>query len=198
MIELERVGEVIESRSTDFIAQCYELYRLPALGSLVKTRDGELEQYAIVYHAATTSLEQGRRPIARGKDEATEEELHRQNPQLLKLFRSDFGALVIGHRQEEKIYQYLPPRPARIHSFVYICQPEEVMKFGRSFNFLSTLLNTRLPVSIEELASASLRQMSWAHHDPRQFLLKAGKELAVELSGEFHRLKAILERIKSD
>ena len=198
MAELERVGEVIEARSIDFVAQCYELYRLPALGSLVKTLDGEIEQYAIVYHAATTSLEQGRRPIARGKDEATEEELHRQNPQLLKLFRSDFGALVVGHRQDGKIKQYLPPRPARIHSFVYICQPEEVREFGQSFGFLGALLNTHLPISIEELVSASLRQMSRAHHDPCQFLLKAGKELAVELSGEFHRLKAILERIKSD
>ena len=198
MAELERVGEVIEARSTDFIAQCYELYRLPALGSLVKTRDGELEQYAIVYHAATVSVEPGRRPIARGKDEATEEELYRQNPQLLKLFRSDFGALVVGHRQGEKIHQYLPPRPARIHSFVYICQPEEVREFDQSWNFLSTLLNTHLPVSIEEFVSASLRQMSQAHQDPRQFLLEAGKALAVELSGEFHRLKAILERIKSD
>ena len=198
MVELERVGEVIESRSTDFVAQCYELYRLPALGSLVKTRDGELEQYAIVCHAATTSLESGRRPIARGKDEATEEELYRQNPQLLKLFRSDFSALVVGHKQNEKIYQYLPPRPARIHSFVYICQSEEIKEFNRSLNFLSTLLNTHLSISIEELVSASLRQMSQAHQDPHQFLLGAGKELAVELSGEFHRLKAILERIKND
>ena len=65
-LEAERVGEVIEASTTDFVAQCYELYQLPPLGSLVKTRDLPLELYGVVYQAATTSLEPGRRPIARG------------------------------------------------------------------------------------------------------------------------------------
>ena len=69
----ERVGEVIEASTTDFVAQCYELYRSPPLGSLVKTRDLPVELYGIVYNATTTGLEPGRRPIARGKDEAIEE-----------------------------------------------------------------------------------------------------------------------------
>ena len=198
MAELERVGEVIEASSTDFVAQSYELYQLPPLGSLVKTGDGEVEQYAIVYHASTTSLEPGRRPIARGKNEASEEELYRQNPQLTKLFRSEFGALVVGHREANQLHQYLPPRPARIHSFVYLCPPEEVREFSQSLGFLSTLVNAHLPVSLEELASACIRQVSRAHGEPRTFLVTAGKELTRLLGGEFYRLKAILERIKSD
>ncbi len=196
MAEVQRVGEVIEASTTDFVAQCYELYQSPPLGSLVKTIDSSLESYGIVYNATTTSLEPGRRPIARGKDEASEEEIYRSSPQLLKLLRSEFGALVVGHRQGDKLYHYLPPHPARIHSFVYQCSPQEVKEFSRSFSFLNILLNARLPVSADELVAACLRQMSQVYEDRNAFLVAAGKELAVLLGGDFKQLKAILERIR--
>ena len=196
MAETERVGEVIEASTTEFVAQCYELYQSPPLGSLVKTTDLPVELYGIVYYATTASLEPGRRPIARGKDEVSEEEIYRSSPQLLKLLRTEFKALVVGYRQNEKLFHYLPPKPARIHSFVYQCPPDEVREFGQSLSFLNILLNTHLPVSLEELTSASLRQMSGAYEDPHAFLVAAGKELAVLLGGEFNRLKAILGRIR--
>jgi len=196
MAEAQRVGEVIEASTTEFVAQCYELYQSPPLGSLVKTRDLPVELYGIVYNATTTSLEPGRRPIARGKDEASEEEIYRSSPQLLELLRSEFSALVVGHRQGDKLHHYLPPKPARIHGFVYLCPPEEVKEFSQSFNFLTVLINTHLPVSQDELIAACLRQMSQVYEDRHAFLVAAGKELAVLLGGEFNQLKAILERIR--
>ena len=197
MGETQRVGEVIEASTTDFVAQCYELYQSPPLGSLVKTRDSDVELYGIVYNATTTSLEPGRRPIARGKDETTEEGIYQASPQLLKLLKSEFGAVVVGHRQGDTLHHYLPPKPARIHGFVYLCSPQEVKEFSQSFGFLNILINTRLPVSPEELIAASLRQMSEVYEDHRAFLVTAGKELAISLSGNFNQLKAILERIKT-
>jgi hypothetical protein len=191
-----RVGEVIQASTTDFVAQCYELYQIPPLGSLVKTRDQQLELYGVVCNAATTSLEPGRRPIARGKDEKTEEEIYRQSPQLLKLLRSEFGAVVVGHKDNDKLHHYLPPTPAKIHGFVYQCTPEETKEFGKSFDFLNILINASLPVSTEELVAASLRQMSQAYEDRKSFLVAAGKELALRLSGDLSQLKAILGRIK--
>jgi len=196
--EVQRVGEVIEASTTEFTAQCYELYQSPPLGSLVKTilpLEGPVELYGIVYHATTTSLEPGRRPIARGKDEPSEEEIYRSSPQLLKLLRSEFSALVVGHRQGDKLFHYLPPKPARIHSFVFLCSPDEVREFSQSFAFLNILTNAHLPVSVEELVAASLRQMSQVYEDPHAFLVAAGKELAILLGGEFNRLKAILGRV---
>ena len=194
--EMQRVGEVIEASTIDFVAQCYELYQSPPLGSLVKTTDLPLELYGIVYNAVTTSLEPGRRPIARGKDEATEEEIYRSSPQLLKLLRSEFGALVVGHKDNGKLCHYLPPKPARIHSFVYQCPPDEVREFSQSFNFFNILINAHLPVSTEELIAACIRQMSQVYEDRHAFLVAAGKELAILLSGNLNQLKAILGRIK--
>ncbi len=196
MAEMQRVGEVIEASTTDFVAQCYELYQSPPLGSLVKTRDLPVESYGIVCQATTTSLEPGRRPIARGKDEASEEEIYRSSPQLLQLLRSEFSALVVGHKCDDKLYHYLPPKPARIHGFVYLCPPDEVKEFSQSFDFLNILINAHLPVSSEEIIAASLRLMSQAYEDRHSFLVAAGKELAILLSGEFNQLKAILGRIK--
>ena len=193
---MQRVGEVIEASTTDFVAQCYELYQVPPLGSLVKTRDLPVELYGIIYNATTASLEPGRRPIARGKDEASEEEVYHSSPQLLKLLRSEFSALVVGHKQGDKLYHYLPPKPARIHGFVYLCSPDEVKEFSQSFDFLNILLNAHLPVSVEELTSACLRLMCQVYEDRHSFLVAAGKELAILLSGEFNQLKAILGRIK--
>jgi hypothetical protein len=192
----DRVGEVIEASTTDFVAQCYELYQSPPLGSLVKTRDEPVDLYGVLYHATTGSLEPGRRPIARGKDEASEEDIYRSSPQLSKLLRSEFSALVVGHKQGDKLYHYLPPKPARIHGFVYRCGLEEVKEFSQSFAFLNILLNARLRVSVEEIVAAALRQMGQAYDDPHPFLVAAGKELAVLLGGQFNQLKAILGRLK--
>ncbi len=187
-----KIGEIIEASTTGFVAQCYQLYDLPPLGSLVKTGD----IYGIVCNAATTSLEPGRRPIARGKDEASEEAVYQENPQLLKLLRSEFGAVVVGYREGNRLFQYLAPSPARIHAFAYLCAPEEAREFSQSLDFLNILVNARLPIPTDELIAAALRQMSRAHEDRQAFLVTAGKELALRLSDDFNQLKSILGRLK--
>lgn len=194
---MEKIAEVVEASTTGFIAQCYELYGLPRLGSLVKTGDARTEIYAVVCNATTSSVEPGRRPIARGKDEPSEEAVYRANPQLSRLLRSEFNALIVGHRTENKHYHHLPPAPARIHGFVYLCPPEEVRAFSTSFSFLNLLLNSRLPVATEEVTGAALRHMSLAHDDPRRFLVAAGKELAVLMATDFARLRIVLGRLNA-
>jgi len=186
------MAEVIEASTARFIAQCYELYGLPPLGGLVRTGD----IYGVVCHAETAGMEPGRRPIARGKDETTEAAVYDASPQLLKLLRSEFTATVVGYQDGAKVYQYLPPQPARIHGFVYLCQPDEVREFSGSLDFLNILLNASPIVPPEEVVAATLRQMAGAQDDPRAFLVAAGKELANLLSADFTRLKNILGRLK--
>jgi hypothetical protein len=195
--ETQRVGEVIEASTTDFTAQCYELYQLPPLGSLVRTRDADVELYGIVYQATTTSFDPGRRPIARGKDEVSEEAIYQANPQLAKLLKSEFNTLVVGHRSDGGLYHYLPPQPARIHGFVYLCPPDDVREFSQSLGFLSILASARLPVSADELIAATLRRMSDVYEDRRRFLVAAGKELAILFSHDFSQFRAVLERIRA-
>jgi hypothetical protein len=154
------------------------------------------DTYGIVCYAQTSSLEPGRKPIARGKDETTEEAVYKSSPQLLKLLRSEFTAVVVGHQDGERLRHYLPPSPARIHSFVYLCQADEVKAFSQSFGFLNILLDAGQEVSADEIIAATLRRMSLAYDDSHAFLITAGKELATRLSQDFARLKSILGRLK--
>jgi hypothetical protein len=193
-----RVGEVIEATTADLTAQCYQLYGLPPLGSLVRVGNNSDCLYAVVCEAATAGIDPGRRPIARGRDAASEDEIYRDSPQLSQLLRSDFKALVTGHRQDASIHHYLPPQPAKVHSFVYLCDPDEIRMFSQSFGFLNILVNARTNVPVEELVAACLRQLSQAHDDRRAFLVAAGKELAADLSGRYDQLKMILDKIKNE
>jgi hypothetical protein len=187
----DKIAEVISAETAAFTAQSYELYELPPLGSLVKTND----IYGIVCHAETAGLDTGRKPVARGKDEATEEGVYQSSPQLSRLLRSAFTAAAVGYKEGDKVYQYLPPRPAKLHSFVYLCRPEEVKEYSRGFGFINILLNAGLQVLPEEIIAAALRQMATSQDDPRSFLVAAGKELAGLLSTDFMRLRNILGRL---
>ena len=186
----DKIAEVIGAETAGFTAQSYELYELPPLGGLVKACD----IYGIVCHAETAGLDTGRKPVAHGKDEPSEEAIYQSSPQLTKLLRSAFTAAAVGYK-DGKIFQYLPPIPARLHSFVYLCQAEEVREFSKGFGFLNILVNASLPVANEELIAATLRQMAKAQDDPRAFLVAAGKELANLLSSDFTRLRNILGRL---
>ncbi len=197
MPEASRLGEVIEAGTSGFVGECYELYVLPALGSLVRTSAAEVEIYAVVSHAGTSGLEPGRRAVARGHDAADEADVFRENPQLTALLRSEFEAIVIGHRSEGQLYQYLPPLPAHIHGFIHACDEAETLAFGEGFSFLARLLDHSGPVASDELTAACLRQLAAVQPDRRGFLVAAGKELAIVLGGEYRRLRAILERIRA-
>lgn len=191
-----RIGEVVTSSTSRFTTQCYELYVLPPLGSLIKTREGPNDIFAVVSRAETSSLEPGRRAVVRGQNQESEEEIYTSSPHLEKLLKSEFEAIIVGHRQEEHILCYLPPRPPRIHGFVYLCSAQEVTEFTSSFEFLDLLVNTQLDIPSEELIAACLREISQNVEDKETILVQAGRYLAGILSNDTRRLKSILNRIR--
>ena len=88
----DRVGEVIEASTTEFVAQCYELYQSPPLGSLVKTGDQLVEQYeqehnvpAIEIAAALAKMVQGETPLLLSKEQ------RQPRPQHEDRFKKDRG-----------------------------------------------------------------------------------------------------------
>ena len=187
-----RIGEVVGASSTFFVAQCYKLYAAPPLGSFVRT--GSPTVYGVVYQVTTEPLDSSRPVLARGEGVETEEELFRNNPQLSRLFTTRFEALIAGYSDNDVCRQFLPPLPPAVHSFAYACSPDEVARFTTSFEFLSLLLNSGLPVA-DELAGACLRGAAAAHSDGPAFLSRASRALAGQLAGDVPRLTAILRRV---
>lgn len=196
----KKIGEVIEASTTEFVAESYELHVAPALGALLRTSDGAVEIYAVACHTRTGSIDPGRRPIARGRDDDEEEEIFRRHPELPQLLRTEFRALVVGFRENGSLHYYLPPRPPRLHGFVYECDAPELVAFTSRFDFLPTLLAASPPAPADELVAAFLRLAGAARKDDEHgrhaFLVGAGKELARALGKDPQRLATLLLRIK--
>lgn len=195
-MEVPRIGEVIEASSTGFTAQCDRLHEPPALGTLVTVRDGDVNSFALVSYAETVSIEPGRQPVARGAGLSDQDDVYRRHPELAQLLRTVFSALVVGHEEGGgRLRPYLPPRPARVHAFVYPTDVEKQRAFSSNLDFLSTLLQNAAPTG-DEFIAASLRCLGAAHPDPNDFLVQAGRQLAVYLRGDTPRLQAILLRLR--
>jgi hypothetical protein len=191
-----KIGEVVEANTISFAAQSYELHQAPPFGSLVRASDGEADIFGLVYSVVTASIDTGRRPIARGRDEQDEEDIYRNNPQLPKLLRTNFDSLIVGFRQAGTVRQYLPPRPPRLHGFVYLSGNAEIVEFTQSLDFLNTIVSCSLGAPLDELAAACVRLAEEARGGDYSFRVAAGRELAMLLSTNQQRLKAILRRIR--
>ena len=188
-----RVGEVVEASTTEFSTQCYRLYDAPGLGSLVRAAE-DSPIYGVVYEVSTSSLDPGRRPIARGKDEDTEEAVYDSNPQLARLLHTEFRSIVVGYQVDGRLRRYMAPLPPRIHSFVSPCAGEELRMFSSSLEFVPILLSAPIGAA-DDVIAAFLRQASASHPEPQRFLVDAGKELAGHLGGQLQRLNGVLRRL---
>ena len=189
----DRLCEVVEASTTGFVTQCYELYEAPPLGSLVRTGISD-PIYGIVHGVATSSMDPARHPIPRGRDEDDEDGVHHSNPQLARLLNTEFQATVVGHGSGDRLRRFLPPAPPRIYSRVHPCVSEELRVFSDSLEFLPLLLASATGATDDVIASF-LRQAGAAHPDHEDYLVEAGKELAVLLVGQLPRLNGVLRRL---
>ena len=188
--ERTHVGEVVESSTTELIAQARELHGAPSFGQFVRV-EADMPVVGIVFNVFTHSIEPNRRPTAYGK---TEEELRLEQPQIFELLRTEFQALVIGYLDGDESVQILPPQPARIHSFVYLCSDEQVRAFTRTDDYLRSILNTS-KIPTDELVIAVLRHTVRAHAHAPSYLVQMGKELSRLLSDDYDRLSSIIRRV---
>lgn len=192
--ESSRFGEVIESSIEILKGQCHTLYNSPALGSLV--RIGE-SVFGVVDGISTGSIDPSRGVIARGQNANSEEQIYEDHPQLEQLMRTTISISIIGFREGNRIHQYLPSLPPRIHSFIYTCSASEIREFMASVDFLVLLLrsNTRI---IDDVIAAIIKQALSSSEDPRSFLLNATRYIASQLPTDVSRISAIINRLPMD
>jgi hypothetical protein len=96
----DRIAEVIETATAEFLAQCLEPEDLnfpvmPPFGSWVKALDEESgnQIMAVVYHATTSPIDSVHRARALG---LSLQELREQQPQIFAMLKTEFRAVIVG------------------------------------------------------------------------------------------------------
>ena len=187
-------AEVIASSTAHFTAEAYADAEPLSLGQWVRVpvRD-QTEVYALVSQVDMAPYDEGRRTVALRK---SEEELRREMPQVMELLRTTLRAQIAAHRDAQgRMRQTLPPRPPRIHDFVYPCSTEEIRTLGAPYDFLRALVNNPEPsVPTDDLIVAVLTQVKAAHRSEEE-LVVAGRALSRLLRDDHERLQSILRRV---
>jgi len=206
---ITHIGEVIETSTTEFLAQCLEPEELafpmiPPFGSWVKAVDNQAGNkiYAIVTNVTTAPIDSIHRARALG---LSLEELKEQQPQIFAMLKTEFRAVIIGFETPAqgnngvnpphgRVFQYLPPRPPQIHQGVFSCTTDEITRFTENPDFLRVLLQVN-NTPIESLTAATLREVYNIRGCDRPWLLKAGRVLSVLLKNDYDSLKFILGQV---
>lgn len=206
------IAEVIETATTEFLAQCLEPEDLsfavmPPFGSWVKATDEESgnQIYGVVYHVTTSPIDSVHRARALG---LSLQDLREQQPQIFAMLKTEFRAAIVGFsppgrhgkngggrsRGDSRIYQHLPPRPPQIHQAVYYCEPEEIIRFSDQLDFLRTLLQVA-GAPVDGLTAAAIREIYQLRQADRAWLVEAGRSLSILLKDDYDRLRIILSQI---
>jgi hypothetical protein len=199
------IAEVIETSTTEFLAQCLEpddlsFATMPPFGSWVKATDEESgnQVYAVVYHVTTSPIDSVHRARALG---LSLQDLREQQPQIFAMLKTEFRAAIVGfcpparrNGATRETFQYLPPRPPQIHQAVYYCDTEEIVQFSNQLDFLRTLLQVS-GAPVDGLTAATIREIYQLRKADRAWLVEAGRSLSVLLKDDYDRLRIILNQI---
>lgn len=199
------IAEVIETSTTEFLAQCLEpedlsFPAMPPFGSWVCAVDEESgnQVYAVVSYATTMPIDSIHRAVALG---LSLQDLREEQPQIFAMLKTEFRAAIVGFAppsenpsEIQRVYQYLPPRPPQIHQAVYRCEAEAIIKFTEELDFLRTLLCVN-GAPVESLTAAAIRDVYQLRKADREWLVKAGRMLSVLLKDDYDRLRFILSQI---
>jgi hypothetical protein len=193
-----RIGEIIETGTTGFVAESLELNRPPALGSLVKVEVGEGAcVYGVVSHGTTAGLDPGRRAVRRSTEEVYDQAIYDEHPELRHTLRTEFSVLLVGCVEDGALRQHLPAQPPPLHYSVHQCTGEEVRAFSERLYYLRLLLSASGEVPSEQLLAAHVRQAYRQRGQDREWLEWAAREIAALLKHDYERLMMVLYAIEA-
>jgi hypothetical protein len=197
MSDTQRIGEVIESSTRQFVAEVYEDADVPAFGHWVQVEGDSTVLFGLVSHVESGSYDTNREAVALG---LSPEERAEEMPMVQELLRTTVRAQVLAYRDRDgRVRQTLPPHPPDIHDFVEPCPAEALRGLGTPFDFLRTLVEHPDPaVPVDDLLVVALRRVYAAHggeHGGREALVAAGRALSRLLDDDHERLQSILRRV---
>ena len=120
-----------------------------------------------------------------------------QDQRVNRMVPVEISTAHVGFSQHDRVYHNLPPRPPLSLDEVFLCDDAMVERFTQEFTFLRLVLNTT-EVPTEQLLAAALNHACAARprSAQRDFLVRAGRELAGMLSHDLPRLHHLLKLIR--
>ncbi len=195
----ERVGEIIETSTVGFVAECDELHCLPPLGSLVRVRGAEGEViYAVVTYGETGSIDPGRRVVRRGSADLRDQAIYQRNPELRHVLRSVFSAAAIAYRRGDRLSYLLPPLPPPLHFSVERVSLPEAQEVTDQPRYFAILAQYRGEIPADQLLAAHARYLYDVRQSDRDWLERAARELARIFKHDYDRLVPLLEALDPD
>jgi len=210
---MSRIGEIIETMSTGFVAESFELNRPPALGSLVVVRlpdeagarATEVDLYAVVTYGRTAGIDPSRRAVRRSTDEVFDQAIYRQNPELERTLRTEFCAALVGFASGGQMYQHLPSQLPPLHFSVHHPTAQEVQRFTNRLQYLRLLAPPyAAPAAASgagqvpplQVVAANVRWVYKARGRDEEWLKAAAREIATLLKSDHEALLTVLYAIE--
>ncbi len=188
-----RVGRVMRSSTGEFTIGVRLLQAdVPRFGSFVKAPSSDgCDVIGLIYDVLIEDDPFVRQMIgADVKDEYIRD--HRENRQV----PATVSVLVVGHCRDGRMLPHLPPQPPAVLDTLVTCTDGEIIRFTEDFAYFRTVLNAP-DARPDELLAASLRHAAEARRGAgREFLVRAGRELARLLAFDAVRLEGLLRRIR--
>ena len=188
------LGRVLRSNTTTFtFGRTARAVDMPAFGDLVKAERGGLILYGLIYEIAIAD-DPFVRQIVAASDAMSPEKVEdmrqrRQAP-------VEITALTIAYRRGDILIHGIPPQPPAALQPILSCDCEEVREVLARFACFRLIL-TCGDCPSDELLAASLIHAAGCQPPGRgrDYLTRAGRELARLLSHDPVRLDAILRRL---
>lgn len=191
-----RLGEVIETSTSEFWAESVRLNDHPPFGSLVCSvlPDGSTT-YGVVSFAQTGGLDPTRRAVRRGADGLSDDAIYEQHPQLELVLRTTFRATSVGYATNGRIRHIMPASPVPLHYSVVACDRETVAEFTRLPAYFPALLRNHGDIAGEDLVAAHLIWTDRLLNDNHVWLSMAVRQIAALLKRDYDRLSIILNSV---
>ena len=187
-----RVGRVMRSSTGEFTIGTRLLQAdVPRFGAFVRapSTDG-CQVIGLIYDVLIEDDPFVRQLVTADREEIIRDQ--RENRQV----PATVSVLVVGHWRDGQMYPYLPPQPPAALDTLFTCTDDEVIRFTEDFSYFRTVLNA-IDARPDELLAASLRHAAAARPGGgREFLVRAGRELARLLAFDAVRLEGLLRRIR--
>lgn len=199
-IASRRLGEVIETSTTGFLAESDQLHQLPDLGALVCVGglDNSRAYYGVVSYGATGGLDASRKAVRRGGDQLADAAIYDRHPELELVLRTVFSVAIIGYRDGPGFRHTLPALPVPLHYSVHACDKPTTATFSSNPRYLAALLNYHGEIMPEQLVAAHLRWVDSRLDDSHRWLADATRRLARLMKRDYDRLATILEAVAPD